>query len=197
MPADTRFVVGDRGTRRYLWPMAQDRTADDDRPAADYSRSRGGQALGARLRRLSERIDGDSARIYAARGLKFEQRWFGVLNQLTLTGPSSVSELARTLRITHVSVSQTCRSLEKAGIIHSTPDRKDARRRTLSLTVEGRDLIARMTPLWDAFIAAAAELNDEAGNPVAALNRLDDALARKSLFERINDLLDGEADTDG
>ena len=177
--------------------MAQDRTADDDRPAGDYSRAHGGQALGARMRRLSERIDGDSTRVYAVRGLKFEQRWFGVLNQLTLTGPSSVSELARTLRITHVSVSQTCRSLEKAGIIHSTPDREDARRRTLSLTADGRNLVARMTPLWDAFSAAAAELNDEAGNAVAALDRLDDALARKSLFERINDRLDDPADADG
>lgn len=153
----------------------------------DYSRSMGGQALGARLRRLSERIDGDGTRIYAARGVVFEQRWFGVLNQMVLNGPTSVGVIAATMRITHVSVSQACRSLEKAGVIASTPDPVDARRRILSLTSEGTALVERMGPLWQAFNAAAAEINAEAGDVVAALDRLDDALARKSLFDRISE----------
>lgn len=164
------------------------RNADDPVAASDdYSRRMGGQALGARLRRLSERLDGDGTRVYAARGVRFEQRWFGVLNQLLLTGSSSVGELAATMRITHVSVSQSCRSLEKAGIIASTPDPADARRRVLTLTADGRALVAELAPLWAAFNAAAAELNAEAGDAVAALDRLDDALARRSMFDRIGD----------
>ena len=157
----------------------------------DYSRDKGGQALGARLRRLSERIDSDGARIYAARGVVFEQRWFGVLNQMILKGPTTVGEIAGALRITHVSVSQSCRSLEKAGLIRSAPDPADARRRTLSLTPAGEALVAQMTPLWDAFNAVAAELNEEAGDVVAVLDRLDDALARRSMFERISERVEG------
>ena len=183
-------MIGGRQCRRYLSPMAKDETAPDDRPTDDYSRSKGGQALGARLRRLSERLDGDGTRIYAARGVAFEQRWFGILNQLILKGSSSVGELASTIRITHVSVSQACRSLEKAGIIRSTADPADARRRSLSLTPAGHELVERLSPLWDAFNAAAADLNAEAGDVVAALDRLDDALARKSMFDRINDRID-------
>ena len=164
--------------------------SDADDPVAildDYSRGMGGQALGARLRRLSERIDGDGTRVYAARGVGFEQRWFGVLNQLILKGSSSVGELAATMRITHVSVSQSCRSLEKAGIIASVSDPDDARRRVLTLTSEGHALVAELAPLWAAFNAAAADLNAEAGDAVAALDRLDDALARRSMFDRIGD----------
>lgn len=153
----------------------------------DYNRGKGGQALGARLRRLSERIDGDSARAYAALDLMFEQRWFGVLDQLVLRGPSSVGDIAAAIGITHVSVSQSCRSLEGASLIASVADPKDARRRILSLTPEGEALIARLRPLWDAFAAAAAELNAEAGNVVEALDRLDDALERRSLLDRIRD----------
>lgn len=169
--------------------MTQD---EDGRDAGsdDYSRGKGGEALGARLRRLSERIDGDGTRIYAVRGVVFEQRWFGVLNQMILKGPTTVGEIAAAMRITHVSVSQSCRSLEKAGIIRSAPDPADARRRTLSLTPAGDALVERLTPLWAAFNAAAAELNDEAGNAVAALDRLDDALARKSIFDRISERLE-------
>lgn len=155
----------------------------DDRH--DYSRSAGAEALGARLRRASERMDYDARRIYAANGVNFEQRWYGLINQLMLHGPMSVGDIAAELRITHVSVSQSSRSLEKAGIIASEVDPADGRRRRLSLTAKGRALIAELTPLWQAFNAVAGELNAEAGNLVALLDRLDDALERKSMFHRI------------
>ena len=77
----------------------------------DYVAEIGGAALGARLRRLSAAIDADAARIYAARGVRFEQRWFGVLNQLALVGPLGVRQLADLLGITHASVSETRQSL--------------------------------------------------------------------------------------
>lgn len=151
----------------------------------DYTRTVGGAAVGGRLRRLSEWIDGDSGRVYAALGVRFEQRWFGVLNQLALRGEGTVGELAGALRITHASISQTRRSLEVAGLITAQPDPKDGRRRPLRLTAAGRDLVARLSPLWRALDEAAQDLNDEAGDAAAVLDRLDDALARRSWFERV------------
>jgi MarR family transcriptional regulator, organic hydroperoxide resistance regulator len=151
----------------------------------DYSRSFGGEALGARLRRASERIDRDGTRVYAAHGVKFEQRWYGVLRQLLANGAMSVGEIASVLRITHASVSETVRSLTAAGIVRAEPSAEDARRRDLRLTEDGQALAARLTPLWKAFNAAAGALNDEAGDLVAALDRLDDALDARSMFERI------------
>ncbi len=151
----------------------------------DFPRKSRGAAIGARLRRLSELIDGDATRIYAAQGIRFEQRWFGVLNQLDLHGPMSVSELAATLRISHASISQTRQSLEKAGVLASELDPEDSRRRRLMLTEKGRKLLQRLKPLWKALAQAARELDAEAGDVVAALDRLDDALARRSLFDRV------------
>lgn len=155
----------------------------------DYSRKAAGAALGARLRRLSEQMDGDTGRAYAALGIQFEQRWFGVLNQLALNGPMTVGEIAAVLGITHVSVSQTRRSLEAAGLIAATADANDARRKLLAPTAAATGLIAMLTPLWKAFEAAALELDAEAGGVAAALDRLDDALARRSLYQRITDRL--------
>jgi DNA-binding MarR family transcriptional regulator len=151
----------------------------------DYSRSAGAEALGARLRRASERMDADARRIYAAKGLNFEQRWYGLINQLVLNGPMSIGDIAAALRITHVSVSQSSRSLEKAGIIASEADPSDGRRRRLSLTPKGAEVVAELAPLWQAFNTVAGELNAEAGNLVRLLDRLDDALERKSMFDRI------------
>jgi DNA-binding MarR family transcriptional regulator len=165
----------------------------------DYSRAAGGAALGARLRRLSERLDRDATRIYAQQGIRFEQRWFGVLNQLVVHGSMSIGRLAQALNITHVSVSQTSRSLAAAGIVSSVTAPADARRRSLRLTAKGAALVARLVPLWSAFDAAAREVNAEAGDVVRMLDRLDDALARKSMFARIAErtgLATGEHEAD-
>src|SRR3954468_24945833 len=89
----------------------------DRRPQEDAVKRYGATAIGGRLRRLSERIDQDCARIYADLGVRFEQRWFGVLSQLANGGPRSVGALAASLGITHASVSQTRRSLHEAGLV--------------------------------------------------------------------------------
>jgi DNA-binding MarR family transcriptional regulator len=151
----------------------------------DYTKSMGGAALGARLRRLSEAIDRDATRAYATIGIRFEQRWFGVLNQLGLNGPMTVSELAAALHITRASVSQTRQSLENAGIVGTEDHPVDARQRHLMLTNAGTKLIQRLKPLWYAMHDAGLETNAEAGNVVAALDCLDQALARQSMFDRI------------
>ena len=108
----------------------------------DFPRSQGGAAIGARLRRLSETLDYDAARVYGALGIRFEQRWFGVLNQIDRHGPMSVGDLATQLRITHVSVSQTRQSLERAGIIVAEPDQTDARRFAVYVSANGSKSLA-------------------------------------------------------
>jgi DNA-binding MarR family transcriptional regulator len=151
----------------------------------DYVAEMGGAALGARLRRLSSVIDADAARIYSENGLKFEQRWFGVINQLVLVGPSSVQQLATVLGITHASVSETRRSLEEAGLITAEADPEDSRRRVLTLSNAGKALVKKFRPLWDDFDRVARELDAEAGAVTKALAKLEQALQRKSLYCRI------------
>ena len=164
----------------------------------DYSRSFGGAALGARLRRASERIDRDGTRVYAARGVQFEQRWYGILRQLNEHDrPMAVGEIAAILRITHASVSEASRSMEKAGLIGSSTAPDDGRRRLLQLTDKGRALTTQMTPLWEAFSAVARELNDEAGDLVRLLDRLDDAMERRSVFDRIMSRISLDANDNG
>ena len=151
---------------------------------SDYSRAARGAALGARLRRLSERLDRECTRVYSALGAQFEQRWYGGLNQIVLNGPMTVGEIAASLHVTHVSVSQARRSLETAGFVQNIDDAADARRRPITLTARGKALVAQFTPLWQALSESAEELNAEAGDVVALLDRLDDALDARSLFDR-------------
>lgn len=163
---------------------------------ARYTNRQGGSSIGGRLRRLSERLDRDAARLYADSGVTFEQRWYGVLDLLDRFGPLSVGELATPLGISHASVSETRKSLMKAGLIAATPDPSDGRSRKLALSAEGRALMTRMAPLMAALIAVATELDEEAGAVAAALDRLDETLDRASLYDRVRDRLAGQGAPD-
>ncbi|WP_395943991.1 MarR family winged helix-turn-helix transcriptional regulator [Brevundimonas sp.] len=157
----------------------------DDAPDADFSRRSGAAAIGARLRRLSERIDRDASRLYRETGEIFEQRWYGVVRLLAEQEAQSVGDLAAALGVSHASVSQIRDGLARAGLIAWETDTRNARLRRLRLTPEGRALAARLTPLWNALNAAAVELNAEAKDALAAIDRLEQAVARVSLYDRV------------
>lgn len=154
-------------------------------------RQSSGAAIGARLRRLSERIDREATAAYARRGIAFEQRWYGPMALLDTRGPLSVTEIARALGISHAAVSQVRRSLSAAGLVESVPDEADGRRSILSLSVAGSALVRRLWPLWDAINQAGDTLNREAGDVAAALDRLEGALNRQSLSARIDAVVIG------
>ena len=167
---------------RHHWALEPSRVPD-------YSKEARCTVLGARLRRLSDQIDRDCGKVYALNGVIFEQRWFGVLKQLQLNGPLSVGNLATLLGITHVSVIQTCQSMKKAGLISSTNSPQDARVRHIRLTKKAQTLIRELDPLWEKIGEAGEKLNEEAGDVVALLDRLDEALKQKSLLDRILETL--------
>jgi len=155
----------------------------------DYTRKYGPAAIGARLRRLSESIDEDAGRIYVDLGIDFQQRWVGILEQLHERGAQTVGDLAASLGIRHSSVSQTRRSLEESGLVESQADPQDARSRLLRLSASGKELVRRLQPLWKILNATSLELDTEADHVIAALDRLDRALERKSLYERVRQKL--------
>ena len=153
----------------------------------DITSRYGPAAIGGRLRRLSESIDEDARVIYAELNISFQQRWVGLLEELAKRGPRSVGELAETLGIRHSSVSQTRRSLEEEGLVEAVDDPNDARSRKLQLSAAGRKLVQKLEYVWEVLNNAAVELDREAGHVVAALDRLDAALGRKSLYDRVHE----------
>lgn len=158
----------------------------------DFPSRSGGSAIGARLRRLSDRIDREADGLYSALGIAFEQRWFGVMNQLALNKTMSVGELADVLGVTHAAVSQTRSALLQRGLITATGDPADARRRALTLSAAGRKMVKQLGPLWSALNDAARDIDREAGHVAEALARLEAALDKRSLVSRVRAKLDGE-----
>lgn len=72
-----------------------------------------------------------------------------LLKALDQAGPTPQGRLGRWLLLDATTMSRTSRVLEREGWIQSgsSPDRRE---RILSLTSEGRGLLIRATPLWEA-----------------------------------------------
>jgi MarR family transcriptional regulator, organic hydroperoxide resistance regulator len=145
----------------------------------------GSAAIGARLRRLSQRMDAEADQLYVELGVNFRQRWYGPLGLLTENESLSASEIASALSISQSAVSQTRNSLVVAGYIKEEVDPGDGRRRRLLLTDAGFALVRRLQPFWAELNAIAEDLDREAGNVSAALDRLEGALDSCSLADRI------------
>ncbi|HEY0802046.1 MAG TPA: MarR family transcriptional regulator, partial [Steroidobacteraceae bacterium] len=147
--------------------------------------------VGARLRRVSERIDREANAVYAHAGLSFEQRWMGPVHLLADRGEMTVGELAQALAITQPSVSQTLRSLQSAKLVSEKLDPRDARRRIQRLTTAGLAFVDKLRPIWLALMQAARDLDREKIDLVTPLDQLEASLERKSWYERALGYLPG------
>ena len=168
------------GTRKARLPTA----VGERRSAEDFIEAYGSASVGARLRRLSERIDREARAVYKHAGIDFEQRWVGVLILLTERRELTVGELAEALGITQPSVSQTLRSLQAAKLVVAQTDRRDPRRRIQALTEAGLQLVEKARPVWEALMEAARDLDRAGIDIVTPLNQIEQELDRKPLLER-------------
>ena len=160
-------------------------TRQADARDLDVPRRSGAAAIGARLRQLSDRVDREASAAYAALGVRFDQRGFGVMNQLAAGMPLGITELARRLGISHPAVIQIRRVLEQQGLVAASGSAADARRTMLTLTPAGHRFVAAARPLWTALAQVSRELDSEAGGLVDALLRLEQALDRRCIADRV------------
>ncbi len=152
----------------------------------DFLSALGYLALGSRLRRLSDDLMGDAARFYKLHDVSFSPKWFGLFRLLIEQPNLSIGEAASQLGLTHPAISQMAKELAEVGLLTSKTDAKDERRRTIELTKKGRDLAAKMEPVWAAIEEASRELSEDAGlDIIAKLEKLEQAMRERPMIDRI------------
>ncbi len=148
-------------------------------------------SLGSRLKRLSEMMYQDYANLYDYAGVPFKPIWFLIANYLTIRRHGSITQIAAALHVTHAHVHQVAAQLIKLGIIEQFTDPADRRRRLLRLTPHGTVRIEQAKPVWNAIRLAQEEIIAEAGiDFIATIQRLEQAVQEKSVFERASAFLE-------
>ena len=145
-------------------------------------------AFGTRLKLLTERLIQDGIRIYRYLNIDFEPRWFAIFYLLNNRSPLSVTEIAAELEITQPAVTQLANLLIKKGYVSHIKDKTDTRKRMLTLSKKGKELIPVLEPVWQSFRDSTKELFDSTGYDVLlVLTKLENTLEQKDMFSRITE----------
>ena len=146
----------------------------------------GSLALATRLKLLGENLAKDVANVYRQLDISFEPRWFTLFWTLKHRQTLTITELAKELRQTHAAVVQVANQLEKKGLLTSSKDKNDERRRQISLSPKGLKLFEEVEPVLNAIHQANQDLIQlTAPDFLQNLNDMEQALEQKSMHDRI------------
>ncbi|RPI17940.1 MAG: GNAT family N-acetyltransferase [Ignavibacteriae bacterium] len=145
-------------------------------------------AFGTRLKLFNERLTQEGSKVYQQLNIDFEPRWFTFFYLLYKKAPLSITEISAQLGITQPAVTQLADILIKKGLIETVKNNGDTRKRILTLSAQGKELIPVLQPVWDGFNDATKDLFNKAGfDLILVLDRLERALDEKDMTSRILD----------
>jgi DNA-binding MarR family transcriptional regulator len=146
------------------------------------------------LRLLQAAMDAEIARVYAEaqiHGLK--PSYVMELLRLHARGPMTITELARSVQLTHSATSQKVAAMRAAGWVRTTAG-SDARSKKVTLTAKARRVTGRLAAEWRATEAAIADIEAEIPYPLSrVVTDIEEALQRKSFHDRIAEKLAEDA----
>ena len=143
-------------------------------------------AWGTRMKRLYDNIMPQGKKIYHAMGLDFDPKWFTVIYALIENGEQSVTDLSGLLGLSHPSIIQTLKEVEKAGWVESRKSKTDGRMRLLRLTKKAKNKVPELQRAWVQIRQATEEANREGQLDFwQAFLEFESAFAKKSLYDRV------------
>lgn len=148
----------------------------------NFYKAAGGLILGTRLKRLSDRFLQEVGQIYQELEIEFEPSWFPVFFLLREKGSLSMTDIAAAMDVSHSAISQMISSLRKRGLIQLVEDPQDARRKKVSLTQLGNNLLQKVRPIWHSMQLALPTLWDTEERQtqfLEELGALEERLAQK------------------
>jgi DNA-binding MarR family transcriptional regulator len=145
-------------------------------------------------RLLQAAMDAEIARVYdeaQIRGLK--PSYVMELLRLRARGPMTITELARSVQLTHSAASQKVAAMRAAGWVRTTAG-SDARSKKVTLTAKARRVTGQLAAEWRATEAAIADIEAEIPYPLSrVVIDIEEALQRKSFHDRIAERLAEDA----
>lgn len=152
----------------------------------DVVRTLGFLCMGSRLRRIGERLQDGTQQVIDEAGLGIQAGQYPFLAAIDRAGPLTVGELAQAVGITQPGATRTIGQLLELGFIDMQPAPDDQRRRLVSLTDQGEELVDySKAVIWPRIAAAVADLCGDLDGPILEqLAAIEDGLAAVPLARR-------------
>ncbi|TIX87419.1 MarR family transcriptional regulator [Rhizobium sp. P44RR-XXIV] len=154
----------------------------------DIVKSLGLLCLGSRFRRIGERLQADTQQIIEELGVSIQSAQYPFLAAIDGNGPLTIGELAQAVGITQPGATRTISQLLELGYVDMQASAEDQRRRLISLTPKGHDLVAySKQSVWPRIEQAVAELCGDMSGPILQqLAVIEEGLAEAPLARRGN-----------
>ncbi|MFS8112989.1 MarR family transcriptional regulator [Rhizobium jaguaris] len=154
----------------------------------DIVKSLGFLCLGSRFRRIGERLQADTQQIIEELGVSIQSAHYPFLAAIDRAGPLTIGELAQAVGITQPGATRTVSQLLEQGYVDMQASAKDQRRRLVSLTLSGQELVDySKRSVWPRVEQAVTELCGEISGPLLEqLAAIEDGLAEAPLARRGN-----------
>ncbi len=125
----------------------------------DVIRKLGYLALGTRLKRLGERMQAQTQRIFEDHGVALQAGQFPFLAAIDSLGPSTIGELADALGVSQPGATRTLAQLADDGWVAITTAPDDQRRKSVVLSTKGQHLVeTAKRELWPVIESAVRAL---------------------------------------
>lgn len=143
-------------------------------------------AFGSRMKRLSETLMRDVKNVYKSLYLDFDPTLFPVFKTISDEQPINTSEISECLQITQPAVTQFVNSLSKQELITIRQDSNDKRKKNISLSDKGANLVVKLKPIWSIMQEELTEFINRTDTSFMNHIRLtEQAQKERSLYERI------------
>jgi DNA-binding MarR family transcriptional regulator len=154
----------------------------------DLMKDLGALAFGSRLKRLSDKIMRQASGVYQSYALDFEPKWFPLFYLLSQQTEMGIMEIADNLGITHPAVIQIAKELEKKRWITSVKSKSDGRKRILTLTKKGKELLPQLRDIWEKIRQVnEALIQSHQHNLLLAMDEMENALNEKEYLIRFRE----------
>jgi len=146
----------------------------------------GSAVIHHRIKRLSENLAQDVLKFYKEFFPGIEPASLPLLFSIQLNGESSVKEIADSIGTSHPAVVQFVKRLELKNLITLNSTNDDRRKKIVSLSEKGKELLASIKPYQKDIETAVLKFGKETGIDLTViLDQIESTLVQKSFYSRI------------
>jgi DNA-binding MarR family transcriptional regulator len=154
----------------------------------DFIRELSELAFASRLKRLRDSLLSDVGKIYRSQNINFEPRWFPIFYLLKDYEQLTIGDITQHLGISQPAVSQLVEMMSDKGLIIVHGDKKDTRKKLISLSGKAKELIPNLMPIWDDIRFATRDLFEKTGIDVLlAIDKIEDELSARDMYSRVEE----------
>ncbi len=152
----------------------------------DALRGFGVLGMGSRLKRVSEYMMKEIQLVYNHFSIDFEPYLFPIFKVIVNKKGVTNAEIQNALQFTQPAITQAINKLNDKGLIIYEIDKLDKRKKIISLSHKGNDILQKLKPIWKSIDKVIKEYTLESSSSlIEHLNILENKLNTKSLSDTI------------